>query len=437
MLQRLELTEVGPSREMAIDLADRLTVITGDNGVGKSFLLEVAWWALTRSWAGPAALPNEGAETRARIGYLLDGKAGEVRNDIDFDPKRQDWIHGRGRPPIPGFVVYARVDGSFAVMDPARNDPPDDLGEGERRRRPTAFYFDPNQVWSGLSEDGVPLCNGLIDDWRVWQLERKEEYTALTKSLALLSPDPSEELEPGPPRRLDVLDSREIPTLHMSYGDVPITHASAAIKRILALAYLLVWGWHEHRAASKLLGEPPSDLVTLLIDEVEAHLHPRWQRVILPSLLEVLASLGAPKDSQVICVTHSPLVLASLEDRWDRDIDRLFTLDLDGLMGGRGDVELRQVQWQTLGDVNTWLTSEIFDLAQPRSVEAENVIQQARAVMEGPGEHVGALGELAAKLARHVSDTDPLLARLEALATEEGEDLAEPRKPDALASSGE
>ena len=422
---------------MAIDLADRLTVITGDNGVGKSFLLEVAWWALTRSWAGPAALPNEGAEHRARINYSLDGRTGVVNNEVDFDAKRQDWIHGRGRPSIPGFVVYARVDGSFAVMDPARNDSPDDVKEGERRRRPTAFYFDPSQVWSGLAENGVPLCNGLIDDWRVWQLEGKEEYAALTRSLALLSPDPGERLEPGPPRRLDVLDSREIPTLRMPYGDVPITHTSAAIKRILALAYLLVWGWHEHRAASRLLGEPPSDRVTLLIDEVEAHLHPRWQRVILPALLETLSSLGAPKDSQVICVTHSPLVLASLEGRWDRDADRLFTLDLAAPDRYPRDIELQQAQWQTLGDVNTWLTSEIFDLAQPRSVEAEHVIQRAREVMQAPGARVGALGEIVAELAKHVSDTDPLLGRLEALATLEGEDLHLLRNSDALASSEE
>lgn len=27
-----------------------MTLITGDNGLGKSFLLDVAWWALTRRW---------------------------------------------------------------------------------------------------------------------------------------------------------------------------------------------------------------------------------------------------------------------------------------------------------------------------------------------------------------------------------------------------
>ena len=33
-----------------MELAPRLNVITGDNGLGKSFLLDVIWWALTRKW---------------------------------------------------------------------------------------------------------------------------------------------------------------------------------------------------------------------------------------------------------------------------------------------------------------------------------------------------------------------------------------------------
>ena len=50
MLERLELENVGPASAMVLDLAPRMNLITGDNGLGKSFLLDVAWWALTRRW---------------------------------------------------------------------------------------------------------------------------------------------------------------------------------------------------------------------------------------------------------------------------------------------------------------------------------------------------------------------------------------------------
>jgi len=42
MLHRLHLKNVGPAPELALDpLARRLNLITGDNGLGKSFLLDV------------------------------------------------------------------------------------------------------------------------------------------------------------------------------------------------------------------------------------------------------------------------------------------------------------------------------------------------------------------------------------------------------------
>jgi hypothetical protein len=70
----------------------------------------------------------------------------------------------------------------------------------------------------------------------------------------------------------------------MPYGqDVPILHASAAMQRIAALGYLLVWSWQEHLRACKTLDTEPADQVVFLVDETEAHLHPRWQRRIVPA----------------------------------------------------------------------------------------------------------------------------------------------------------
>lgn len=50
MLDSLQLQNVGPAPQMRMEFAPRLNLITGDNGLGKSFLLDVAWWALTRSF---------------------------------------------------------------------------------------------------------------------------------------------------------------------------------------------------------------------------------------------------------------------------------------------------------------------------------------------------------------------------------------------------
>ena len=44
-----------------------------------------------------------------------------------------------------------------------------------------------------------------------------------------------------------------------------------------------------------------------MIDEIDAHLHPSWQRRIIPTLLRHFPRL------QIFCSTHSPLMLAGLK----------------------------------------------------------------------------------------------------------------------------
>ena len=84
MLERLELENVGPASEMVLDLQRRLNLITGDNGLGKSFLLDVAWWALTRRWprdlnprltSGYPARPTDVARP-AKLRFALTTDAG-------------------------------------------------------------------------------------------------------------------------------------------------------------------------------------------------------------------------------------------------------------------------------------------------------------------------------------------------------------------------
>lgn len=148
--------------------------------------------------------------------------------------------------------------------------------------------------------------------------------------------------------------------------------------RVLALAYVLVWSLHERREAASLAGvDAPSDVV-LLLDEVEAHLHPRWQRLLLPALLAVLDELAPSARVQVVATTHAPLVLASLETRFDPSRDRALHLQRDGAA-----VSLRELPWSPQGDAVNWLVSEAFGLEQARSVEAEQAIEAAEAYMRG------------------------------------------------------
>jgi hypothetical protein len=150
------------------------------------------------------------------------------------------------------------------------------------------------------------------------------------------------------------------------------------MRRVLNLAYLLIWTWYEHTQACELLNRDPTKKLVLLVDEVEAHLHPQWQRSLLPIILELGKNLQSEIKTQVIATTHSPLVLASVEPYFKETQDRLFLFELRD-----GDVTLGQVPWAKQGDTIGWLTSDIFGLKQARSREAEMAIEAAEALMRG------------------------------------------------------
>ena len=123
MLKKLRLRDVGPAPSFDIEFSDRLNIFTGDNGLGKSFILDIAWWALTGTWAGPPAWPRRGDGVRPQIEFhLIDkNRPSEEPSRSEFDFRFQLWRLKKPAPVISGLVVYARIDGGFSLWDPARN----------------------------------------------------------------------------------------------------------------------------------------------------------------------------------------------------------------------------------------------------------------------------------------------------------------------------
>lgn len=418
MIEYLHLKNVGPAAELTMDLGPRLNLITGDNGLGKSFLLDVAWWALTRRWpaevnpgvaSGLMARPARSGP--ASIEFSFHSKVKKERYRSEFDRREEAWKGRPGRPPNPGLVLYAQVDGGFSVWDPARNYWKKTKDEDVQERQP-AYVFSSREVWEGLKPGDTQLCNGLLADWALWQKEGGEAFRQLTQVLESLSPSPEEKLAPGSLGKLSLDDARWIPTLTMPYGlDVPILMASAAMKRVVALAYLLVWSWQEHVRSVALLDEAPTRQVTFLIDELESHLHPRWQRTIVRSLLEVMRGLAGEASVQIVAATHSPLLLASVEPLFDAETDAWFDLDLVR-KGEAAEVKLTRRDFVRHGDVSSWLTSEAFDLGSARSLEAEKAIADARALLrqqdQAPLEDIE---KVDLSLRRVLGDIDPFWVR--------------------------
>ena len=364
-LAYLRVKGAGPVSSMEVEPAERLTLIAGDNGLGKTFLLDCAWWALTGSWAGMPAAAREDGGRQVSIEFTVRGVQGgqQLPRRVRYDWKSLNWEDHPGSDTLAGLVVYACVDGSYAVWDPV----------GQER----ASVYAREEVWDGVME-GDRKIEGLVRDWRNWQTDGDgATFRTFRTVLEGLSPSDLGVLTPGPMARIPH-DRREIPTIVHRYGQVPIVYASAAVKRVLSLAYLMVWAWSEHRIHCRMAKREPERRMVVLIDEIEAHLHPRWQRQLLPALVNVVRHLGEQVEAQLIVSTHSPLVMASTETIFADGKDVLMHLDLEDRV-----VALRKLDHVKYGKVDRWLTSPVFGLEYPRSVAAEEAIREARRLQKG------------------------------------------------------
>ena len=114
----------------------------------------------------------------------------------------------------------------------------------------------------------------------------------------------------------------------------------------------------------------------VLIDEIELNLHPTWQRLIVPTLVRVFASC------QFIVTTHSPQVLGEIE------VGRVMALHRNS----EGEVEAREIE-TTFGRDSNDLLIDVLDSTErdrdvKRSLEeleeliSNNELSEARRIME-------------------------------------------------------
>ena len=405
MLEKLHLKNVGPAPELEIEFAPRVNIITGDNGLGKSFILDVAWWVLTQNWIAEVNPQVQNSKRNdSRIASIeseifpVGWKESHFPNISEFIPEFQQW-----EPPTyvsdHAIVLNLRTDGTFAVRDPARNS-----GKTET----PVFVFSAKNVWDGLEQNGKVVSNGLIRDVAKWQLENSAALQQFKAALSVLAPNEQEPLELGSLTRVSVSDARDVPTLKMPYGqEIPVIHASSAIRRILSFAYMVVWTWQEHKRIRNFTGISITREIILLIDELEQHLHPQWQRVILESVLAVVEAVSRDKMKvQIIATTHSPLVMASLEPLFDEKQDAWFDLNLV-----KGEVKLEKMKWRKRGGAEAWLTSEAFDLDSTGSLEAAQVMERAAKAFTNPKLSKKKFLELDSELRGVLSDMDEFWIR--------------------------
>ena len=100
-------------------------------------------------------------------------------------------------------------------------------------------------------------------------------------------------------------------------GDLPLNVLSQGTQSIIQWLAHFVFGYAQYYEYPENLEEKPA---ILIVDEIDVHLHPSWQRRIIPALTNNFPNL------QIFCSTHSPLMLAGLGEGQVQLLDR----DADG-----------------------------------------------------------------------------------------------------------
>lgn len=102
----------------------------------------------------------------------------------------------------------------------------------------------------------------------------------------------------------------------------------------------------------------------VLIDEIDLHLHPKWQRTIIDSLSKTFPKI------QFIVSTHSPIILSGA-----MDAAQVIVLGEDGI------VDADAKEYETY-DISQLLLSELFGLKSSRSPQWDNMLSEQKSLLE-------------------------------------------------------
>ncbi|WP_437318694.1 AAA family ATPase [Sorangium sp. So ce385] len=296
----------GFAGERRFQLSERFTVIAGINGRGKSSLLNGLALLLARllralslsAGSGRTISANDvhAGQAEAALAMLVSCAGIPVRYDVAFSPNSQ-------RVRAHGLASAVREQIRKNYGDPTREDD----------QAPVAVYFTtdragyrlprtlPMDLPTGqrLAHHGA-LSNRMVDyrdfmaRYRLWVRQQSAELVAFNRVLSNFLDGFADVAVEEDPLRLTVEKAgARISLQQLSDGERAFIAMLGDLVRRLALA-------------NPELANPLAGHGVVLIDELELHLHPRWQREVVEKLRANFPNI------QFIATTHSPFIIQSL-----------------------------------------------------------------------------------------------------------------------------
>jgi predicted ATPase len=341
ILKRLSLTNVGPFENLELTFDRRWNILLGDNGTGKSSIIKAIAIAIlgedSKSYAHriiKSGKPNSviTLETgRNTYTTKLFRKNGEAQ--VESVPSRAFEAEGWlviGFPPL-RTVSWVRPKAAESDTTGRQRPTPEDVlpvivGEADPRLDKLKQWIvnvdyqikdaisrkEPPDEYERLLKDFFDVVGKLTTDTKI----KFKEVNAQTKEITIITDD----------------------------GELPIEALSQGMTSLIGWVGILLQRMYEVYGADK---DPKQHYALVLMDEIDAHLHPAWQQTLIRNLGKIFPKV------QFIATTHSPLIVSGMKPE---QIIRFARDDNDKV------VTYKVEEQMTIGRADQILASDLFGL---------------------------------------------------------------------------
>ena len=350
-LTKVVLENIGPFPKLELDFEDNWKMLLGDNGVGKTTILKAIAVAIVGSEARHSAAPLlRIGEPVGRIrlatvdnsnGYLTEiqrvGSGVEIVSYSGRALEAEGWV-AIGFPPLRA-TSWAPTQGP----------------QGISVKRPSA-------------DDLLPLVRGVpdtrMDDLKQWivntdslshregapEIDRNRSKKVLDKFFEIVN----ELIDQSIIDHEVTSDFRVLVKTHD--GTIPIESLSQGMTSLLSWVGILLQRLYEVHYDSNNVTDPTQEYALVLMDEIDAHMHPKWQQTLVAKLKKIFPNV------QVIASTHSPLVVAGLS------VSQIVRFERNE----EGQVEKAHIdEDMSIGRTDQVLTGDLFGLKTTLALDDE------------------------------------------------------------------